>query len=393
LNNKRVFSFVLIIFQSIGIRFFDGQGAVLAVIIILLSFSSFRKINEKDFLLFAFVTSLLVFNKVLNDSSFSISNLIIQISYFVGAYLFLIQYRLLAASQLVIEFFKALEIFCIHALFGYLIYLLFPSNFTPIPGTLNKTFYYIFYISNSDSFGITRNTGVFWEPGVFQLVANLYLFYCVMLRSGVLKTVFAFLLVLSSFSTTGLLLIVLSIFYLLFDSAKNKLKMITYIIFITLLALPIFPYISKNIADKFSSENTSGLVRMRDIYLGVELIKEKPILGHGLFDEKYLIEKGYTRKIEENIFSNEYMDVSGEMGGGFTNGFLGLFVSYGLPFGLITYIFLFRNRFCRSTILERLVLSLIILISMVTEPIFYTPLFLIFPLSSYILKNSFKIQT
>jgi hypothetical protein len=127
--------------------------------------------------------------------------------------------------------------------------------------------------------------------------------------------------------------------------------------------------------------------------LGVELIKEKPILGHGLFDEKYLIEKGYTRKIEENIFSNEYMDVSGEMGGGFTNGFLGLFVSYGLPFGLITYIFLFRNRFCRSTILERLVLSLIILISMVTEPIFYTPLFLIFPLSSYILKNSFKIQT
>ncbi len=383
---------MLIIFQSLGIRFFDGQGALFSILIILLSISSFQKIQTKDIRFFVLITMFLIFNKIYNEFSFSFNDLLLQISYIIGSYLLLIQYRTLKSNQLVEDFFVALEFFCIHALIGYIIYLLTPNNFTPISGTLNKSFYYLFYVSASDFAGIKRNTGLFWEPGIFQLVANLYLFYCIKFKLGLFKIISSILLVLTSFSTTGIILIIVCLVYLFHQKIKNKKKIIITISIIVLMVMPLLPFLYSNISDKFSSENTSGLVRMRDFYLGIQLIIEKPFLGHGLFDNNYLIEKGYTGEIENSIFSNEYLKETGEMGGGYTNGLLGMFISYGIPLGLITFYFLFRNKFSGPKIFEKVLFSSLIINSMFAEPIFHTPFILMFPLSYYILKNRSNIQ-
>lgn len=100
---------------------------------------------------------------------------------------------------------------------------------------------------------------------------------------------------------------------------------------VTIALILFIPILRENAVNKMGGKDTSGVVRFRDFIVGIELIKEKPIIGHGQFTTEYLMSKDYVSKIESGLFSKEYIKASGDMGGGYTNGLLGLIVWYGVP--------------------------------------------------------------
>ena len=380
INNWRVFTFLLIVIQSIGIRFFEGQGILFSILIIALSYNSLKLLTPRDyrFLIISFL--FLVICKIANPS-FLFKTFIYQTSLIIAAYLFLIRYRG-KLYMLQIEFFIALRIFTFHAIIGYILYLIVPDHFKEI-NEMNKSLFYLFYVSAADFMGVQRNTGLFWEPGVLQLVANLYLFYCIKFKKNIYQIIIAGLAVVSSFSTTGLIILIINFFYFFYLKFRTK-QLSFFNISLVIIALMLFiPILKENASNKMSGKNTSGLVRFRDLIVGIELIKEKPIIGHGQFDTEYLISKDYINKIESGLFSKEYIKASGDMGGGYTNGLLGLVVWYGIPVSLFLYFLYFKNKFVEGTFIERFLFCLIPLLSMITEPIAYTSLFLMFPFSSW----------
>jgi len=384
-NNWRVFAFCLIIIQSIGIRFFQGQGIVFSILITAISLKSLSELVLEDYQFLSASFIFLLICKLFNPA-FIFSNLIYQASLIFSIYLFLVQYR--RQSHLMQwEFFISLRFFAFHAFIGYLLFLIVPGQFAPY-GVMNNSLFHIFYVSPTEFMSFHRNTGLFWEPGVLQLAMNLYLFYCIKFKCNIFYIIVGGLTVFSTFSTMGFIILVLNFsyfFYLKF--AEERLSIFT-ILLVLILLLFFVPFLTKNTNEKIDGENTSGLVRMRDLIVSIELIKERPILGHGKFDDNYLLTKNYVINIENELFSNEYIEASGEMGGGFTNGLLGLIAWYGIPISLFLYILYFKNRFIDGNLIERIIYCLIPLLSMISEPIAYTSFFLMFPFSYWILKTN-----
>jgi len=385
LNKWRVFTFILILIQSIGIRFFQGQGFVLSIFIISLSYKGFYFVNKKDIIFIFFALAFLVICKVVNFYVFSMVSFLYEMLLVISIYLFILQYKQ-KISLLSIEFFTALKILVYHALIGYCIYLFFPNEFVSV-NVMNKSFLHLFYVSSSDYNGITRNTGLFWEPGVFQLIANLYLFFCIKFRKSILSIIIAFFAVLSSFSTDGFIVLIINFSYFIYRQKQIRKISILYLVLGMILLIFFIPLFLKNTSNKMSGDNTSSLVRYRDFLIGIELIKESPIIGHGIFDSNYLLSIPYVSNLESDIFSSEYLKETGNMGGGYTNGILGLIAWFGLPVSFLLYFFYYKNKFIDKNGIERFLFSLIFLLSMISEPIAYTSLFLMFPFSYWILNG------
>lgn len=381
-SSKRIFCFCLIIMQSLGIRFFDNQGTALGIAIMLLSYRGLGFLKTKDFMSLAVIIGTIFFSRILNPTFLS-SAFYFQISLVFSSYLFLVQYRNIP-SRLQLEFLIALKFFFYHALASYVLYLFIPEQFFGFKRY--KALGYIFFIDASKFGACPRNTGLLWEPGVLQLLLNTYLFYCIKSHKNKIYLVLVALCVITSFSTAGFIVLLINVLFSFIEETRKK-KYFLYFLLAGLVVLA-FPIISANIRDKVDDENTSGQVRRRDFSVGIDLIKEKPVLGHGIFGPEYLQLKPYVSKTEAKLFSPEYLKRNSKMAGGYTNGLLGLIIWYGMPIGFFLYLLFYNNRFVGDSFLERPLFFLINAISFFGEPITYTSFFFLFPFSRLIFGKS-----
>ncbi|RZL69655.1 MAG: O-antigen ligase domain-containing protein [Pedobacter sp.] len=384
--NLRIFTFLLIIIQSCGIRFFDGQGTVLALVILTLSYNGFKYYTQKNVLITLGIFLLLFLIKILNPLSFDINKLIFQLILILEAYVFLLQYKNQYSWKILSDFYDALKIIFLHALLSYLLYLLLPFLYTETQqfGYPYRSFLNIFYVTNDD---VPRNIGLLWEPGLLQLMLNLFLFIAIQKDKPIITLFIIVLVIFSTISTTGFLGLAINYLFYIVSNYKTKKQNVFILILLPILFSGSLYFIWDNIADKMGGENTSGLVRYRDFLIGMDLIREKPLFGHGLFESSYLLSKSSIGFIEANIFSNEYLDISGDMGGGYTNGLLAIFCWYGIPLGLLIFYGFYKNKIIYSTGFKRLCFSLILLFTFISEPITYTAFFFLFPFSCFILNS------
>ncbi|MCF0055161.1 O-antigen ligase family protein [Dyadobacter sp. CY356] len=383
---------MLIIIQSCGIRFFDGQGSFLAIIILaLLIPKTFYKLKGKDFLILLSIFSFLLIGKFFN-SQIQVSMLTYQLLLIFESYLFLKLYK--KGNEMMDDLYKCLSIIFIHAAAGFILYTLAPNLFYPAGlGMPYKTLAFIFFVTQQTGFS-ARSTGILWEPGLLQLMLNLLLFYAIKNRKSRLLMISIVALILTTFSTAGFIILALNFTFFFIETVKEKnaTRILFLLMLITLMASTVV-VVQNNIEDKFNGQNTSGLIRYRDFVIGVKLIKENPILGHGLFDSSYLTSKSYVNFIETQILSTTYLDQSGFMTGGFTNGLLGVFAWYGIPMGLLIFYLFYKNNFVNNNTLERIIFFLILCLTFISEPITYTAFFLLFPLSSLLLNNEKQLHS
>lgn len=381
-------SLFLLTFQSGGIRFFDGQGSFLLLLILVLRLGTFQ-FQSKDLKRISIVLVILLSNFLMNGAYF-LTNLLFQFGLFIETYVVLIYYRKIGSDYLLKDFENVLKFIFIHASIGYLIFILFPSLFNSINISESpyRTFMNIFYVAETSS-GLARNTGLMWEPGVLQLILNLLLFLWIRKKKHTTYLVILIIAIFTTFSTTGFILLALNFIFYIHVNQKHKFRLFALLLLSFFITLP-FITVQENIISKFDSNNTSALVRLRDARIGTELIINSPLIGNGQFDSEHLSKELGSINIEKNVFSDNYLDQHGEMSGGFTNGFLLLICWYGIPFSILIYWFLFKNCIIHEQMIGRTIFMFLLILTFFSEPLTNTAFFLLFPLSYIILKDNNK---
>lgn len=244
---------------------------------------------------------------------------------------------------------------------------------------------FCFYVT-VDNNDVARNTGILWEPGLLQLMLNIFLFYAIRTRRPDWFLLIIVITVLTTYSTSGYFCLAVNYLYFVLSNLKTRKKFVMTLVGLTVFFSSFLVFILENINDKLGGENLSGLARYRDFYIGWELIKEKPLMGHGLFNESYLFTKPYVTAIEVRLFGARTLDIIGSISGGFVNGIMDVFAWFGLPAGLLLFILFYKNKFV-GVKLERIVFFIILCFTFFAEPITYTSFFLMFPFSAIIFEQ------
>lgn len=223
----------------------------------------------------------------------------------------------------------------------------------------------VFYLQNlvgGNPLGFVwlRNSGVFWEPGLFQVFLNFMLIWTLYRKKDkrFLYTVIVVFSILSTGSVMGYI-IMLAIFciYAFFNNEKIYIKI--GIVFLGTLAVVILaPYAIGIIIDKFSTESFE--IRSLDFFRGIDVFLQKPILGYGITNKAY---------------ENQYAFIYGYARGS-SNGLIAALVSFGTVGASVMMTFFVRfAKKCAATFGNAMVIQLIIwlILSLMNEPIAVVP--------------------
>ncbi len=233
-----------------------------------------------------------------------------------------------------------------------------------------------------EGFNVYRNSGAFWEPGLYVIFLNIAFFLNMFITKKIInKTNLIFIIaILTTFSTNGFIVILMSL--ALFTSINKSVSLPVKILLFTFLigvlpAIMALPFMSKKVDDQFNQSDIS-YSRFGAAVVHYNIVKDYPLTGMPWSEETYL-------KYADNISPN---------------GITVIFVRYGLIAGIIYYILLFR--LC-STIMalfgkrnSGFALFLVLVVSNFGQttgnsPIYWTFIFSQIPLNTYVIQWG-KIQ-
>ena len=377
---------LLVIFQSFGVKIFPYQGftiALICLIILVLSRNKVIRITKYN-LVFASVLILMPLVRAVSDTTINMNLSLIQTSYLlinITNAILLSNYfnREIVESSLM----KVLKFYTIHAIIGWILIIIAPNLFVSLSIFENyDDILGVFYkYTRIDGFaGLPRSSGLFWEPGVLQIILNIFLFLIIKNKGShfyLIITVFAILI---AGSTTGYLIMSLQLIPLIITKDRSYYL----IIILALLLSVVFNEMYDNIYDKiFGRHKHSGWSRLVDSIGGYRKIIKNPILGNGY---KYS-DKGYIKKtdfnddviydiLEKKDYELHKISYYGRLS---TSGLTNVGVIWGVPIMLIYLfklfnlsLFRFKNKLAKVTVFMILTLSLI------SEPVSATVFYLIF---------------
>jgi hypothetical protein len=180
----------------------------------------------------------------------------------------------------------------------------------------------------------------------------------------------AFLMIFSTFSTTGL---ILSIVLFVIKFRKSIIRNI-YTLFLSLISiLVLLPIVIGNIIDKVSGDGQASFYwRSFDLLISLQMVAANPIKGIGFGSEVY-------KNIQEQ--SQIFLESDILEGRGNTNSIVYIFVVFGIPLALyilkLMYkqsVFIFRNNF---------LFFIVILTCLSTEPLITSIFFLMILFSNF----------
>lgn len=330
----------LMIFQSIGLRLFQGIGISLLIVIFVLCLPKAKFTKAiKPFLIIEIVYLAL---SAIKDIGYK--DIIINSVAIFDACLFITMYR--DYRIMLDDLYNVLRIYCVQAIISIPVFFILPSSAyimldpSVIPIT-PRTFCYIFYYPMEKSaLGFPRISGWCWEPGTFQLVANMFLLLKIIRKDSIKSMIWVVALILATFSTLAYVCLLLNIIVAIWNGKRKVLMTI-----IVVVSLPLASgIVLTNFSEKFAEDNTSGLIRKRDIYVGMQVMKDHPLIGYNVSD---LEETQYGRNLEDiywatTILMNYTQDNKIYYAGGYTNGFFTALMTYGLFIGLFLFYCIYR---------------------------------------------------
>lgn len=228
-----------------------------------------------------------------------------------------------------------------------------------------------------DASGLFRPDGFFYEPGVYQIYLNIYLYLALFVFRNHRQAFLAALAVFSTQSTTGVLISTILLGAALLKQltlGRMRGKLLTLLI--ALLATPPVAYFSyNNVTDKlFGEAQGSSWAREYDFYTGLNVIAKNPLLGIGFDHQRYLSVSGRLGYADTQL-SVESLDERAT-----SNGLVYLCYSLGIPFALIFLIGMFRQKIFQ----HRLLVGILLVLSLFGEAIIFTPFILMIIFSAFI---------
>ncbi len=154
---------------------------------------------------------------------------------------------------------------------------------------------------------IWRNTSFFTEAPMYSLILTIALGIELFLseKKSKSKCIILIISVISTFSTTGILLVTLMVILNFWEKRKEKKEIIKKIVWfiivpIVIVSIVIIAYNSMN--NKIGS--ASYIARMDDYLAGIKAWKKKPIFGNGYGDKEEIINNMSSFRITEKGLSN-----------------------------------------------------------------------------------------
>ncbi len=195
---------------------------------------------------------------------------------------------------------KVMKFICCVSLVGFVVYLLIPrlNGFMVTTNMAGNSFSNLFIYVNSTK--VTRNMGMFWEPGAFQTFISIALLFELLGENPNNKNIIIFsACIITTFSTTGYLSLALA-FLIGMLSGKNSDKksraVIIVCVAIALLAIYIYKdfFFSTSESSVFgklvtffdrdygnNQRITTATVRYNAIFKAIEAFFKSPVYGWG----------------------------------------------------------------------------------------------------------------
>lgn len=238
----------------------------------------------------------------------------------------------------------------------YLLQSLIPSVNTLITGAMEFMFQYgitdwprsiLFYSMPRESgFILLRNSGIFHEPGAYSIYLMLAIIINTFFTRNTLdrKNIVLTIILLTTFSTTGYVLLAIFFAYAIPKSRLHPL--LKYFIFILMITLTIKTYRSANflqekIDNQFLTQvdaiqtKEKGQGRFYSFLMALDVIKQNHFIGKGIIEA--------NRPVGEGVY--------------FEFGAMGIFAQYGIIFGVF-YLFVYYKGIRKLTLLYGLPRSL-----------------------------------
>lgn len=309
----------------------------------------------------------------------------IYFEFLVGAIFCLYIYATFTYNEFTRILYKVLKFIRLHALLSAILISLFPFLFTVVvnnefSGYKAQSFIYIFFkVSDQYSFNflglnITRNQGLFWEPGVLQLYLNLLLlFQLYVVRTKNIDIFLTIICIITTYSTSAYaIMLIVMLSYLIQLIWKRPWLLLPISLIFLLVFVPLF---RSNVENKFQGDHqTSSLVRVYDFIQQITIIKENFITGVGLDDQRYeKIRLNYgISKVFQNVMGTNQVER------GSTNSVLFLLATMGVFMGgILLYAFANQNLIKE----KNTVLTILLLIGVMVEPLLLKPFFITLTLS------------
>lgn len=387
-GTRRQITLFIVLFQTMGLRFFQGIGILCLIVIIVLNlknFSYFSHIRKPKNILG--VTFLIVVVLIMKQTSLSfITNVLFMM---LSSILVVLNYRK-STSIFITDLKKVLTVACTYSLISYFVIIALPSIrifWYQTSYSYYLTIGYLFWNQGDFSHSFLRMSGLFWEAGCCCFAFNLLLLIFIHLRESKLKIVFAVLGVILTYSTAGFFCLIINFLYYLHTRKKN---IVNVTLLATIFAFLAIPFLVTNFEDKLTGEHsTSGIVRQRDFVIGATLSARHPFLGVDASMEAMANNKE-VNEIEDAVWlanGSTTWTNQGYMLGGYTNGLFGTLLNYGLFIGILLYIQVFKSPLINNNI-NKLVFYTIFLATLIGEPLSATTFFFLLALSNWTLSHS-----
>ena len=238
--------------------------------------------------------------------------------------------------------------------------------------------------------GLERAHGIFWEPSVFVNYVAVFLYINIFLRFKIQNIVLGLLAMIMAWSSTGLLLsaLIVILFTFLPNSTasrvfKNRLNRLR--LGMLLIGVPIITtFFVINISSFFEDTRKLGSVSQRfyDTAGALFAVRENPIIGSGSNLESYSKALSESENLYQLQGIAEGIDLNKKDVIKYSNSFLRYLVKYGIPFGFVLFIGLWRQQIIRSS--SKGVLFLIIAVGTSFSPILELMFFMPFLYSGLI---------
>ena len=294
-------------------------------------------------------------------------------------------------SQIIIERMHfILYLIALHAAINFIMFFYVSDDLILITSTYHEceTFMHLFFYTTEKAmvtlfgFEFCRNQGLFWEPGILQAYLNILFFLeAFIIRKNKKTLFFTALLILTTYSTTGLAILLIQMAAYL----KQEIKKTKFVIPAILILAASSIIFSINVDSKIKGERQSSFQkRIFDLTQPISIALEYPLTGIGLdmfqfqkIRQEFYISSKSLESINSIFGVEKKVEVTDK---GSSNSIMFLLAATGFPTTILLLIMLFNQRLITH---KRWLWMIVLLISIMSEPLLLRPFFFIFIISGF----------
>lgn len=351
---------VILISKSLYYESYGTNILLVGYLFFLMLITNFKylKINKMILLYIFGIVALLLINIDTNYSSFFVLVNRILIAILV---IYLITFERFSRA-----FIDIILVISVVSWFSWIVILLdipsFLPNFTGIDGRPLRNFIFFGVWEEFVTYKTFRNSGLWWEPGAFQLFVNLAFVFTLINNTMTMKRYSIFLItIITITSTTGFLVfIILSLIYFkIFFFRKSALL---YLVIFLILFCVSLVFLVPIIYDKFNSDSSSFvsfLSRYYDLLVSFNMFIDNIFMGYGFGSQ---IEKAIP--YGENLIGHQLYYLSTPTG---ADGITMFIAQVGIFGFVLIFPFLFPRYSNHLKLFDRLLISLSLFLMFNTE--------------------------